>query len=91
MEGRADARMGDEDAAEALSGSRRFEVGAVEALRERVDALWRLTALPREEFDATYGGMLARCWRYVAAPEGECWTVLKSEALTCAVAAPRVR
>ena len=62
-----------------------------ESERERVDALWRLTALPRDEFDATYGGMLARCWRYVAAPEGECWTALESEALTCAVAALRVR
>ena len=59
--------------------------------RERVDAPWRLTALPRDEFDATYGGMLVRCWRYVAAPEGECWTALKSESLTRAVAALRVR
>ena len=56
-----------------------------------MDALWRLTALPREEFDATYGGMLARCWRYVAAPRGECWTALKSGTLPCAVAALRVR
>ena len=62
-----------------------------DAERERVDALWRLTALPGEEFDATYGGMLARCWRYVAAPEGERWTAVKSEALTCAAAALRVR
>ena len=26
--------------------------------RERIEALWRLTALPRAEFDATYGA----CW-----------------------------
>ena len=59
--------------------------------RERVDALWRLTAPPRAEFDATYGDMLARFWRCVAAPQGEVWTELKHEALTCAVAALRVR
>ena len=34
--------------------------------RERMDALWRLTALPRAEFDATYGELLERCWRCVA-------------------------
>ena len=27
--------------------------------RERIEALWRLTALPRAEFEATYGAMLA--------------------------------
>ena len=68
-------------------------VGAVftDSECERVDALWRLTALPRAEFDATYGVMLERCWRYVAAPAGADWTTLKDEALTCAVAALRVR
>ena len=35
--------------------------------------------------------MLVRCWRYVAALAGECWATLKFEALTCAVAALRVR
>ena len=59
--------------------------------RERVDALWRLTALPRAEFDATYGAMLARFRRWVAAPRGAAWTALKHEALTAAVAALRVR
>ena len=59
--------------------------------RERVAAWWRLTALPRAEFDATYGDMLSRCWRYVAAPAGADWTTLKDEALICATAALRVR
>ena len=58
---------------------------------ERVTALWRLTALPRAEFDATYGDMLFRFWRYVAAPGGADWTTLKDEALICATAALRVR
>ena len=58
---------------------------------ERVTALWRLTALPRAEFDATYGIMLERCWRYVAAPGGEDWATLKDEALIYATAALRVR
>ncbi len=59
--------------------------------RERVDALWRLTALPRDAFEATYGVMLGRFWRYVSAPKGEAWTMVKSESLTCAVAALRAR
>ncbi len=56
-----------------------------------MNALWRLTALPREEFDATYGATLVRFWRYVAAPEGAAWVKLKEQALTGAVAALRVR
>ena len=59
--------------------------------RERVTALWRLTALSREEFETTYGTMLRGFWRCVAAPRGAAWTALKSEALTCAVAALRAR
>ena len=59
--------------------------------RGRMRALWRLTALPREEFEATYGAMLAGFWRYAAAARGEAWTTLRSEALTCAVAALRAR
>ena len=59
--------------------------------RERVDALWRLTALPRDAFEATYGVMLGRFWRYVSAPRGEAWKALRSESLTCAVAALRAR
>ena len=35
-----------------------------------MDALWRLTALPRDEFEATYGAMLGRLWRYVSASGG---------------------
>ena len=58
---------------------------------EHVDLLWRFAALPRDEFDTSHGAMLARSWRYVAARGGECWAALKSEALTCAVAALRVR
>ena len=59
--------------------------------RERIIALWRLTALPRDVFDATYGAMLAGFWRYVRAPKDGEWAVLKDRALTCAVAALRVR
>ena len=59
--------------------------------REHVDALWRLTALPRDGFEATYGVLLGRCWRYVSAAGGEAWTSLRSEALTAAVAALRAR
>ena len=62
-----------------------------DAERGRVDALWRLTALPRGEFEATYGAMLGRFWRYVSAARGAAWTALKSEALTGAVAALRAR
>ena len=59
--------------------------------RERIEALWRLTALPRTEFDATYGAMLGGFWRYAARPRGEAWTALKRETLACAVAALRAR
>ena len=59
--------------------------------RERVNALWRLTALPRDEFEATYGVLLGRFWRYVSAAPGEAWSALRSEALTCAVAALKAR
>ena len=59
--------------------------------RERVDALWRLTALPRAEFGATYGAMLGGFWRYAARARGEAWTALKRETLACAVAALRAR
>ena len=58
---------------------------------ERVDALWRLTALPRAEFEETYGVMLGRFWRYVGNATGEAWAAVKRESLTCAVAALRVR
>ena len=59
--------------------------------RERIEALWRLTALPRAEFDATYGAMLRGFWRYAARARGEAWTALKRETLVCAVAALRAR
>ena len=28
--------------------------------------MWKLTALPRDEFDLTYGALIKRAWRYVA-------------------------
>ena len=59
--------------------------------RERIEALWRLTALPRAEFDATYGAMLAGFWRYGASARGEAWAALRRETLVCAVAALRAR
>ena len=59
--------------------------------RERVEALWRLTALPRAEFDATYGTMLGGFWRYAASAQGEEWAALRRESLACAVAALRAR
>ena len=62
-----------------------------ETERARVKALWRLTALPREEFETTYGTMLRGFWRCVSAPQGAAWAALKAEALTCAVAALRAR
>ena len=58
---------------------------------ERIEALWRLTALPRAEFDATYGAMLGGFWRYAAGARGEAWTALRRETLVCAVAALRAR
>lgn len=57
--------------------------------RERVDAMWRLTALPRAEFEATYGVMLGRLWRFESAPQGEAWTELKAESLACTLSALR--
>ena len=59
--------------------------------RDRIDALWRLTALPREEFEATYGDMLTRSWRTIAKAAGVEWVVLRDEALSCALAALKVR
>ena len=59
--------------------------------RERIEALWRLTALPRAEFDATYGAMLGRFWRWAASARGEAWTALRRETLACAIAALRAR
>ena len=45
-----------------------------ESERERVEALWGLTALPRGVVDATYGVMLERYWRCIAAPDGNDWS-----------------
>ena len=58
---------------------------------KRVTAVWRLTALPREEFDATYGDLLRRAWRAVAAGPGAEWIVLRDRALAHLTAALRVR
>ena len=52
------------------AGSRAAAAGAADEFtapeRERIEALWRLTALPRAEFEATYGAMLGGFWRYAA-------------------------
>ena len=77
------------------AGSRTEAAGAADVFtvpeRERIEALWRLTALPRAEFDATYGAMLGGFWRYAARARGEAWAALKRETLACAVAALRAR
>ncbi len=77
------------------AGSRAEAAGAADVFtapeRERVEALWRLTALPRAEFDATYGAMLGGFWRYAARARGEAWAALRRETLVCAVAALRTR
>ena len=48
-------------------------------------------ALPRAEFDAPYGAMLGRFWRWAASARGEAWAALRRESLICAVAALRAR
>ena len=77
------------------AGSRAEAPGAADVFtapeRECIEALWRLTALPRAEFDATYGAMLGGFWRFAAAARGEAWTALRRETLVCAVAALRAR
>ena len=77
------------------AGSRVAAPGTVDVFtvpeRERIEALWRLTALPRAEFEATYGAMLGGFWRYAASARGEAWMGLRREALACAVAALRAR
>ena len=77
------------------AGSRAAAPGAADVFtapeRERVEALWRLTALPRAEFEATYGAMLGGFWRWAAGARGEAWTALRRETLACAVAALRAR
>ena len=77
------------------AGSRTKAPGAADVFtapeRERVEALWRLTALPRAEFEATYGAMLGGFWRYSASARGEAWAALRRETLACVVAALRAR
>ena len=77
------------------AGSRAEAPGAADVFtapeRERVEALWRLTALPRAEFEATYGAMLGGFWRYAGNARGEAWAALRRETLICAVAALRAR
>ena len=77
------------------AGNRTEAAGAADVFtapeRERIEALWRLTALPRAEFDATYGAMLDGFWRYAASARGEAWAALRRESLACAVAALRAR
>ena len=80
---------------ERKAGSRVAAPGTVDVFtvpeRERIEALWRLTALPRAEFEATYGTMLDGFWRYAASARGEAWAALRRETLACAVAALRAR
>ena len=77
------------------AGSRMEAAGKADVFtapeHERIEALWRLTALPRAEFDATYGAMLGGFWRYTANARGEAWVALRRESLACAVAALRAR
>ena len=56
------------------------------AEREGIEALWRLTALPRAEFEVTFGAMLAGFWRYAAGAQGEAWAALRRETVACVVA-----
>ena len=56
-----------------------------------IDQLYRLTALPREEFDATYGELLRRCWRCIAKASGPEWEALRERTFKCAIAALKVR
>ncbi|MCY3811193.1 MAG: hypothetical protein OXH15_05305 [Gammaproteobacteria bacterium] len=58
---------------------------------EAAAELWRLTALPREEFDATYGEMLRGFWRCIGGVRGAAWTALRGRALAHAIAALKVR
>ena len=61
------------------------------AERQHVEALWRLTALPREEFAVTYEAMLARAWRWISSGVGDEWAALRREGLANMIAALRAR
>lgn len=67
------------------------EVHVPAELKEALDVVWRLTRLPKTEFELTYGELLARTWRYLGNAAGEPWTGLKSEIVGHLVAALRVR
>ena len=56
----------------------------------RLEAVWRLTALPREEFRATYEAMFARAWAFAAGSSPECAGV-RAEVLNAVTAALRAR
>ncbi len=56
-----------------------------------INRLYGLTALPPEEFDATYGELLRRCWRCIAKMQGSEWEALRERTLKCAIAALTVR
>ena len=79
----------------ALFRRRREETGSVRTPgpfsaeeETAIEGLWRLTALPRAEFEATYGGLLARAWRYGT---GARWRGARADALAAATAALRAR
>lgn len=61
------------------------------AEREHVDVLWRLTALPRDEFRLTYEAMLGNAWQWVDGGTGETWAGLKRDALASVIGALRAR
>lgn len=67
------------------------EAPFTEVESKAVAELLRLTALPPEEFDATYGALLRRSWRAIAAARGADWTALRERTLACLVAALKVR
>jgi len=56
----------------------------------RLEALWRLTALPREEFAATYEAMFARAWRFADGGSREC-AAARTEILNAVTASLRTR
>ena len=78
-----------------LFGRRRAETSASAlfspAEAEHIETLWRLTALPRHEFDKTYQAMLERAWRWIAVGDGDAWADLKRDVLSNMIAALRAR
>ena len=61
----------------------------------QVSRIWKLTALPRDEFDLTYGALFKNAWRYAAhLPNDDALpdlNALKSDILTKTIAVLRTR